>query len=358
MDQVSFRSFEDAAMLRSLFRAPAAPVLGVSRSATRTQRRPARPRSRPGVESLEDRALLATVTVDLLSASFSPPSVTIHVGDTVHWVWDTSDHTVTSYGETVDQFTSPGNTPLNMGTTFDHTFNVAGTFQYRCLVHSFPTGNGTFGGMIGTITVTAANAPTLQSITVTPANPTIGAGSTQAFTATGTFSDNSQQNISNMVTWASSNTGVASITSNGGVATGVSAGTSTITASMNGINGSTNLTVSASSTPTPTPTFVSESRMTTGKGAHKKVIGFNLNFSGPLDPTSATDVTHYQVTQPGATKKAHSKAILVGMAMYTPGSSTVMLMLGKFNTGKPLTLMASGLLGATKAPVAQFTTRL
>jgi hypothetical protein len=98
--------------------------------------------------------------------------------------------------------------------------------------------------------------------------------------------------------------------------------------------------------------------VTAGKGAHKKVVGFNLVFSGALDPNAAMDASHYQVTQPGATKKAHPKAILVGMAMYTPSSNTVMLMLGKFNTGKPLTLMASGLLGATETQVAQFTTRL
>jgi hypothetical protein len=46
------------------------------------------------------------------------------------------------------------------------------------------------------------------------------------------------------------------------------------------------------------------------------------------------------------------------MAMYTPGANTVMLMLGKFSTKKPLTLMASGLKGAAEAPIAQFTTKL
>jgi hypothetical protein len=98
--------------------------------------------------------------------------------------------------------------------------------------------------------------------------------------------------------------------------------------------------------------------VTAGKGSHKQIVGFNLVFSGPLDPNSAQDVSHYNVTQPGATKKARPKAILVGMAMYPPGSSTVMLMLGKFNTKKPLTLNASGLLGASEAPVASFTTKL
>ncbi len=43
----------------------------------------------------------------------------------------------------------------------------------------------------------------LQSIAVTPANPTIAAGATQQFTATGTYSDGSTGNITATVTWAS-----------------------------------------------------------------------------------------------------------------------------------------------------------
>ena len=43
----------------------------------------------------------------------------------------------------------------------------------------------------------AAPAPTLTSIAVTPANPTIQTGATQQFTAEGTYSDTSKQNITN-----------------------------------------------------------------------------------------------------------------------------------------------------------------
>ena len=50
------------------------------------------------------------------------------------------------------------------------------------------------------LTVTAA---TLASIAVTPASPSIGKGATQQFVATGTYSDNSTQNlITSTVTWS------------------------------------------------------------------------------------------------------------------------------------------------------------
>ena len=82
----------------------------------------------------------------------------------------------------------------------------------------------------------------LTSITVTPANPTILSGATQQFTATGTYSDGSTQNITGPVTWASSNTAVATVTS-AGLATAVNPGSAAISATLAGVTGSTTLTV-------------------------------------------------------------------------------------------------------------------
>jgi hypothetical protein len=52
---------------------------------------------------------------------------------------------------------------------------------------------------------------TLNSIAVTPVGPSILTGATQQFTATGTYSNGSTQNITSQVTWASSTTAVAEI---------------------------------------------------------------------------------------------------------------------------------------------------
>ena len=60
-----------------------------------------------------------------------------------------------------------------------------------------------------------AQAAVLQSIAVTPANPAVAKGLTQQFTATGTFSDNTTQNLTSQVTWASATTSVATITRRG-----------------------------------------------------------------------------------------------------------------------------------------------
>ncbi|EJM7233460.1 Ig-like domain-containing protein [Vibrio cholerae] len=85
------------------------------------------------------------------------------------------------------------------------------------------------------------------SFQVTPANNTVAVGLTQSFIATAQMSDGSTRNVTNepSVSWISSNSAVATISSNqsfgNGIATGVSLGTVTITASGFGVTGSASL---------------------------------------------------------------------------------------------------------------------
>jgi uncharacterized protein YjdB len=87
---------------------------------------------------------------------------------------------------------------------------------------------------------------TLTAITITPLSATLAKGQIASFSATGKYSDASTQNLTSFVTWASSNPVVATIDPATGVASALTLGTSTISASMNGINSPTaNLTVTA-----------------------------------------------------------------------------------------------------------------
>src|SRR5262249_23753817 len=155
----------------------------------------------------------------------------IHVGDTIHWVLDQGMHSTTSVAHIAESWDS--GVSSTVGFTFDHTFTHVGSFAYYCSIHGHDNGNGTAGGMSGTITVTAA-APVLESIAVAPATPRLAVGLTQQFTATGTFSDNSHQDLTGQVTWASATPAVATITG-AGLAKAVSHGSSVISASMGGI---------------------------------------------------------------------------------------------------------------------------
>jgi hypothetical protein len=79
-----------------------------------------------------------------------------------------------------------------------------------------------------------ATAATLASIAVTPTSPSIAKGATQQFKATGTNTDGTTNDITATVSWTSGTTAVATINA-AGLATGVAAGASQITATMNGV---------------------------------------------------------------------------------------------------------------------------
>ena len=88
--------------------------------------------------------------------------------------------------------------------------------------------------------------PLVDSISVSPTTQTVADGQTVQFTATGTYGHGNNhpsttQNITNQVTWTSSSTAVATVNS-AGVATGVSAGTTTISATLNGFTGNVGAT--------------------------------------------------------------------------------------------------------------------
>jgi len=74
-------------------------------------------------------------------------------------------------------------------------------------------GGGFAGGTI--FVVDAGLGPSLTSIAVTAPNSSIPKGTTQQFTATGSYGDNSTADITSQVTWKSSNTAVATVTSTG-----------------------------------------------------------------------------------------------------------------------------------------------
>ncbi len=132
-------------------------------------------------------------------------------------------------------------------TTADVTISSAGLATAAGIGSSKIT--ATLGAVSGNATLTVTPAA-LVSIAVTPSNPSISVGSTQQFTATGTYTDSTTQNLTSSVTWGSTNTAAATIVNGGantGKASGVAVGSSTISASTTSptVSGSTTLTVTS-----------------------------------------------------------------------------------------------------------------
>ncbi len=152
------------------------------------------------------------------------------------------------------------------------------------LAHTLAQGSTTISASSGSITGTASltvTAAVLASIQVTPANVVLQPDGTVQFTATGSYSDGSQQNLTTTAVWSSNNTAAATVSNASGkqgLATAVANGGATISATVGSIIGSTGLTVG-----TPTVT-VSPSSFTMG-------IGSNLLFTATVSGSSNNAVT-------------------------------------------------------------------
>ncbi len=74
---------------------------------------------------------------------FTPATITIAVGDTVRWTWQSDGHSVVSGppGSADGLFCSPFDSQCpnaqlsNTGSTYQHTFTQAGSFPYYCSSH-------------------------------------------------------------------------------------------------------------------------------------------------------------------------------------------------------------------------------
>ena len=185
------------------------------------------------VGGFTDSSTITVVPASLVSITVTPASLSMAAG-------------------TQQQFTatgifSDGSTQvLTSATWFSSAANVL-TVDANGLGQALASGSATItvtsGTMSGTAAVTVTGA-TLVSMTVVPLNSSMPIGATKQFTATGTFSDNSTQDLTGTALWSSTEASVATI-DNTGLASSQATGATIITASAGTISASTTLTVSA-----------------------------------------------------------------------------------------------------------------
>src|SRR5207249_2531354 len=155
-------------------------------------------------------APVATVTV-------TPGTPSIGVGNTVQLTATLKD--------------SAGNTLTGRTVTWASGSTLIATVNSSGLATGVAVGSATItatgGSGSGTATVTVTPPASVASVTVTPATPSIGVGNTVQLTAT--LKDSAGNTLTGRtVTWASGSTSIATVNSSG-LATGVAAGSSTIT---------------------------------------------------------------------------------------------------------------------------------
>jgi len=196
-------------------------------------------------------AIFTPVTAPMAAARFSPTATLLNGGSVLIAGGATDSggsSTVLSSGEVFNPstqiFTSVG------GMTSAREYQTASLLNDGTVLFA--------GGTSGTAILNSAELymasqlSGLVSIAVTPATSTIGAGAQQSFTATGTFSNGSVQQLASVL-WSSSSTSVAPVSgdsTNSGTAQTTAQGTATVRASAPGVSGTATLTVTA-------PTLVS-----------------------------------------------------------------------------------------------------
>ena len=236
--------------------------------------------SAPGVAAITAGGLATAVTAGTSSLSATMTSIT-----------SSATLTVTS-AALVSIAVTPGNASIAAGNT--QQFAATGTYSDGSaqnltstaawsssapgvatitpggLATGVKTGQSSLSATLGSITGSAAlavTAPVLVSIAVTPGNASITVGTKQQFTATGTYSDASTQNLTSTAAWSSSAPSVATISDasgSQGLATTAGLGTTTMQATSGAINGSTPLTVTAG--------FVLTGSLNTARASHTSTV--------------------------------------------------------------------------------------
>jgi len=184
---------------------------------------------------------------ELTGLSISPSSATVFTGSSQQFAatGTYSDGSTQTLTATVTWSASPS-TIATIG-------NSAGS---QGLAQALATGSATVTATSGTFVATAELTvqPLLTSIAVAPSSASVGLGGSQQFTATGTYSDGSTQDITTTASWSVDLATVATIGNtpgSQGLAQGLGTGTATITASYAAMTGTATLTV------TSTPALVS-----------------------------------------------------------------------------------------------------
>jgi phospholipase C/uncharacterized protein YjdB len=190
---------------------------------------------------------LTVTSATLVSIAIAPPTATVAFGTTQQFT-----ATGTFSDGTTQNLTQIGHWSSSVAAvaTISNTAGTAG------LASALAAGTTTIGVSSGSVSATAQLVVTpaaLVSIAINPLAPTIALGTTQQFTATGTYTDSSTQDLTTVVTWSSSSATVAIIsnaTGSNGLATSAGEGTTTISAASSSVSNSMTITVA-------TPTLAS-----------------------------------------------------------------------------------------------------
>jgi len=192
------------------------------------------------VGSVSGSTELTVTAAVLVSITISPAGATIPLGMTQQF---------TATGTFSDGTTQDVTQAGHWSSTVAAVATISNTAMTAGLASTLGTGTTAIGissGGVSASAVLTVNPAALVSIAISPQAPAVALGDSQQFTATGTYTDGSTQDITSVVTWASSSATVAIIgnsVGSYGLATSSGQGSAIITASSASVSSSTSITV-------------------------------------------------------------------------------------------------------------------
>lgn len=119
---------------------------------------------------LSGASFATTQMITVADFSFSPSTVSIHLGDTVMFMWSSGSHTTTSTNVPVGAAT--WDNPMDAThTSFMYVPTVQGSYSYKCTPHASMGMTGSFT-VLPPVAVTTPT-PAIASISPNPANSVI-----------------------------------------------------------------------------------------------------------------------------------------------------------------------------------------
>ena len=275
------------------------------------------------------------VVPSLMSLQVNPPNPSIPAGNT---------QAFTATGT----FSDGSMQDVTTSVSWSSSLLAVATITGGGLASGIDAGQATITATAGSVsastllTVNPATTAVLNSIAVNPANPSLLAGSPLQFTATGTYSDNSTQDLTNAAAWTSSNTSVASINSTG-LASGLTTGATMIGATFQSVNGSTTLTLTLSS-PLLQSITVTPANVSLAIGQNQRLAATGLYSDGSTQ--TLTSSVSWSSSQP-AVAGITSAGLASGLS---GGSTTITATLGTVAGQATLGVNSIALLSITVSP--------
>jgi uncharacterized protein YjdB len=201
--------------------------------------------------------------------------------------------------------------------------------------------SSTFGSIEGSTPLNVTPA-TLNSISVTPANPFIAPGGAITFSASGKFSDGSVQDVTALVKWTAGSSNAATIVSS--TMTGQGIGPATITAKVGSFSATANLAVASakqiSLALTPTTVQIAGQTSTQLKATGTFVDGSTQDFTSLVNWTSSA---------PSVATVGYQTGTVLGLAA---GQSTITATLGPVTATTQVTVTDASLKSITLSPAS------